>query len=110
MMEKILDIYTAGAHYKVNRAGWIERVHPHVLPSEAWRLTAIACFNNFGNHVDARLLDDLFAGIIPDKLRHANGKPRWRLVWFDHGSHAVSMNDAIISITLQEVIEGNGGK
>jgi hypothetical protein len=66
--------------------------------------------SNFGHYIEGRLTDDLFAGLIPEKLRFKNGKPRWRLVWFDHGSHAVSMNDAIISITLREVIEADGSK
>ena len=109
MMEKILDVYTAGAHYKVNRAGWIERVHPHVLPSPQWRLLGIILFNNFGHGLEGRMCDDLFAGLIPEKLRFKNGKPSWRLHWFDHGLNTVSMNDAIINITLREVIEGNGG-
>lgn len=110
MKDKLLEIYTAKDHYKVNRTGWIERMHPHVLPSPQWRLLRIVRISNFGHLVEGRFTDDLFAGLIPEKLSFKNGKPMWRLEWLDHGSFAINMNDAIRSITLREVVEADGSK
>lgn len=109
-MSTILDIFTNNEHYKVTRSGCIERVHPHVLPSLNWRLLGITRLNNFGHPVEQFLTDDLFAGRIPEKLRHKNGKPSWRLWWMDHGHMSISMNDAIHSIAVREVVEADGSK
>jgi hypothetical protein len=104
----LLEIHTAKEHYKVTRAGWIERMQPHVFPSPQWHLLGIVRLSNFGYLAEERFTDDLFAGLIPEKLSFKNGKPMWRLAWLDHGCHAISMNDAIRSITLREVVEING--
>lgn len=97
-------------YYKVNRAGWIERMAPHVMPSPQWRLLSIARHNHFGREVEGRLTDDLFAGLIPSKLCYKNGKPMWRLVWLDHGNTVISMNESILRITLRAAVEATPAK
>ena len=62
-----------------------------VAPSEKWRIVGAVRFNNFGHEVERVSLDDILAGKIKD-WKHKNGKQKWHVVDFDHGSIRVWMN------------------
>ncbi len=59
--------------------------------SGEWRVVGAVMYNNFGHIVARAYLADIVAGNIKD-WHYKNGKQKWHVMDYDHGTHRVWMN------------------
>lgn len=77
-------------YWKLHDNGFIER--PGLVKgSERWRVTSAVRYNNFGCIVERASLQDILDGKITG-WQFKNGKQRWHVCDFDHGTNRVWMS------------------
>lgn len=76
-----------GVLYRVSKEGYIAKEREPF--SNQWRVRGAARFNNFGNMVDFVKFPDCFKE--PREWQYKNGKGRWFVADWDHGTNRVQM-------------------
>jgi hypothetical protein len=76
-------LHTDREHYRVSVNGFISRACQNWQYSGQWRLRGLARRNNFGYRVEFVPFPQCMS--ITD-MRHKNGKPKWVVCDFDHGT------------------------
>jgi hypothetical protein len=81
--------YTSrGEDFGVSLNGFISR--RGVAPSEQWRMRGLVRFNNNGTQAEFLPFPRCFE-LHHSALRYKNGKPRWFVADYDHGTSRVQM-------------------
>ena len=82
--------------WKVDQTGAISRPEINLKASGQWLARALVRFNNFGHVVHTVPFDkwDEFIASKP-QWHYKNGKPRYHLVDFDHGSERIHSRGVI---------------
>jgi len=66
--------------------GNISRPSIGMKSSGEWRVVGAVRFNNFGNIVAHAYLADIVAGNLSGQWQYKNGKQKWHVFDFDHGT------------------------
>ena len=80
-----------GSEYMLlHENGYISRPAIKMETSDNWKVIGCVRYNNFGNIVERRNLNDIVAGKIKDWF-YGNGKQKWHIVDSDHGTIRIWM-------------------
>lgn len=104
-MRKYLITTPYGNSYYVHDNGDIERTDMAHTPSHQWKFEGIASTHPFSNHIRRGLegLEALASGEI-DTL-YKNGRPRWTVADYDHGTSRVWGNSNYHGIKTVSKVE-----
>ena len=75
---------------KLHDNGNIERTGSK--PSGQWKVVGAVKINNFGYVVEHATLKDILSGKLNGQWHHKNGKQKWHVKDFDHGSFRIWMS------------------
>lgn len=81
-----MKIIGRGETYAVSETGQISRACLDWKYSDSWRLVGAVRFNNFGRVVERARFD---GQLLQLSWMHKNGKQRWFIVDYDHGSERI---------------------
>ena len=71
-------------YWKLHVNGQIER--PGIYgPSNSWKVVGAVRLNSLGHVIEEANLDDILSGKIKE-WQHKNGKQKWFIIDFDHGT------------------------
>ena len=89
--------YSSGGEvFHVNARGEVSRPAIGMGASGEWRITGAVRFNNFGHIVERVGFPQCFTNpTVTRNWRYKNGKARWHLTDYDHGSNRVQMSPSV---------------
>jgi len=88
--------------YEVEDAGEIGRPKINLKPSGQWRAVALVRFSNFGQVVQRVPFEDWEEFVKQDVLwRYKNGKPRYFLEDWDHGTVRLQ-TQGVVDVSLAQ--------